>query len=391
MNVDATIFGQALLATSSANPEHLLDELRAELRRHTPAIDLAMHLIDYRLASLRPIDIRGGTRLARPQPVEGTALGTAFCTQQPTHEPVPAGQLVHVPISVRGQRLGVLTGTFPERATTTDHLALETLALAAAHALLEMSPGTDLYETSRRHARLSVAAEMQWQLLPARAFGTSDFYVAGHLEPALRVAGDAYDFAVNDQTLTAVVIDAASTSGAPCALTTLVITALRNARRSGLTLAEQASLANDIIWQQTAGQDHATAVLLHLDARTQQATIVDAGTPAVVRARAGKLEAQEFDPQTPLGMFEDTDYTEQSIDLRPGDRAYLLTDGALARHLRLADILDLLATAEHGIQQPPPESIRRLVATLTGGGEEPEDDITTVCIDWYQQGPHTNG
>jgi Stage II sporulation protein E (SpoIIE) len=382
MDVDPAVFGTALLAASSADPGDLLDVLRAELRRRTGALDVAMHLIDYRLMSLRPVAVRGAVRLPRPEPVDGSVLGTAFRTQQDTGEAVPAGQLCHIPISVRGQRLGVLTGTFARPSSAADRTVLRSLALAAAHALLEMSAGTDVYETSRRHGSLSVAAEMQWQLLPARAFRTSDYYIAGHLEPALRVAGDAYDFAINDGTLTAVVIDATSTSGAPSGLTTLVVTALRNARRSGLSLAEQASLANDVIWQHTNGQEHASAVLLQIDAERQQARIVDAGSPAIVRVRDGQLEPQAFDSQTPLGMFEGTDYADQPIDLRPGDRVYLITDGALGADLSVADILDLLSTEDHGVEQSPPESIRRLVATLTHGGQEPDDDITLVCLDW---------
>lgn len=381
--VDAEVFGRALLAAGTSDPPGLLDALRSELRRLPGALDLTMHLIDYRLASLRPIEFHRSPRLVRPEPVDGSAIGAAFCAEQASDERVPAGHLRHVPITVRGQRLGVLTGTFTEPPTPAAQRVLDSLALAAAHALLEMSAGTDLYETGRRHGSLSVAAELQWQLLPARAFRTSDFYVAGHLEPALRVAGDAYDFVVNDRALSVVVIDATGTHGAPSWLTTLAVTALRNARRSGLPLPEQASLASDVIWQQSAGQDHASALLLELDADKQRAAVVNAGSPALLRMRAGEPTAQEFEPQTPLGMFADTAYVEQQIDLRPGDRAYVLTDGAYALEHTLRDVIGLLGTDEHGGRQSPPESIRRLVTTLTrGGGAEPEDDITIVCLDW---------
>jgi serine phosphatase RsbU (regulator of sigma subunit) len=382
LDIDAEVFGRALLTATSADPGELLDGLRAELLRLPDALDLTMHLIDYRLVSLRPVDVRRAERLDRPQPVDGSRLGAAFRAQQATRELVPVGQLWHLPISVRGERLGVLTGTFADTPSANAQRTLRSLALAAAHALLEVRAGTDLYETSRRHARLSVAAEMQWQLLPARAFRTSDFYVAGHLEPALRVAGDAYDFVVNNAALTVVAIDATSTGGAPSWLTTLVITALRNARRSGLTLPEQASLANDVVWQHSGGQGHASAVLLHLDARNRRAAIIDAGSPAVVRVRDGRLAALAFDAQTPLGMFEGTEYTPQEIELAAGDRAYVLTDGAFANGRSMSEILDLLDSEEHGIHQSPPESIRRLLATLAPGGKEPEDDITLVCVDW---------
>jgi serine phosphatase RsbU (regulator of sigma subunit) len=225
---------------------------------------------------------------------------------------------------------------------------------------------------------------MQWQLLPARAFKTRRFYIAGHLEPALRVAGDTYDFVVDDHTLTAAVIDASRTDGAPSWPTTLAITALRNARRSGLPLYEQASLASDVVWAQRGGRDHVSATLLHLDAHIGRASIVHAGSPDLLRMRDGQVYAHTFDPQTPLGMFEGTRYSEQRVDLQPGDRIYLLTDGAVAHDHTLPDLLALLSTADYGPEQSPPETVRRLIGTLLGGRDEPDDDITVVCLDWLR-------
>jgi hypothetical protein len=381
MEIDTDLFGRALLKASSADPGKLLDVLRAELRHLPGALDLDMHLIDYRLATLRPVEAADRSRLLRPAPVDASVLGEAFRTQDVTYEKVPAGQSWYVPISVRGQRLGVLTGTFAFTPSASARTTLRSLALAAAHAVLEMSPGTDLYEVSRRDGSLSVAAEMQWQLLPARAFETSDFHIAGHLEPALRVSADAYDFVVNDEVLTTVVVDASGSSTWPSGLTTLVITALRNARRSGLPLDDQASLANAIVWQHSAGRQQASAMLLQIDANSQRASVVDAGSPALLRLRDGQLAAQIFHPQTPLGMFADTDYAAQAVDLRPGDRVYLLSDGAFAGGRPLPDVIALLRGEEHS-RQSPSESVRRLVTTLTDSGEELEDDITTVCLDW---------
>jgi hypothetical protein len=385
--VDPAIFGRALLTASSVNPEDLLDELRSQFAGAHGAIDLALHLIDYRLKSLRPVETHGSPGLLRPESVVDSALGASFRLQRATAQQVPAGHLHHVPVSVRGQRLGVLTGTFPEPPSIADERALRSLALALAHTVLEAGAGTDAYEVDRRHGRMSVAAEMQWQLLPARAYQTSDFYIAGHLEPALRVAGDAFDFAVNARVLTLAVVDATGTSGSPSSLTTLVITALRNARRSGLGLDEQAALAGDVVWQYGGGREHAAALLLQLDGSSGRAVAVDAGSPALARVRAGLIEPQPLDAQTPLGMFEGTRYQEEPVDLRPGDRMYLLTDGAYTEGRDLTHIADLLSSEQHGAGQVPPESIRRLVATLTVDGQEPEDDITVVCVDWTEPAP----
>ena len=380
--VDPAVLGRVLLATNSADPTHLITTIREQFLSWPQALDLAVHLIDYRLVSLRPVPLDNRPALLRPEPVGESLVGEVFREQRALRQQVPAGHLLCVPISVRGQRLGVLTATLVREPDEDDLRGLNALALTLAYSLLAAAPGTDVFETSRRHGRMSVAAEMQWQLLPARAYQTAHFYVAGHLEPALRVSGDAFDFAVDDDVLTVAVLDATSTGGAPSLLTTLAITALRNARRSGLPLGEQASLASDVIWQNTQGSEHAATLLLQLDARSGRAVAVDAGSPALVRQRDGSLEPQQLDAQTPLGMFDGTNYAEEAVDLQAGDRAYLLTDGAFGEDRTLADILELLTAEEHGAGHTPPESIRRLTATLTANGQEPENDITVLCLDW---------
>jgi hypothetical protein len=380
-DVDPEIVGRALLAANRVDPGEIVPALHGQFARSLGAIDLTMHLIDYRMLQLRPVRPHGTPTLLRPESVLDSELGAAYRLQQPTGERVPAGYLHHVPISVRGQRLGVLTGTFPHQPEAREQRGLRSLALVIAHALLEAGPGTDVFELGRRHGRMSVAAEMQWQLLPARAYQTSHFYVAGHLEPALRVAGDAFDFAVNDHVLTLTVVDATGTEGAPSLVTTLVVTALRNARRSRLPLHEQAALASDIVWQHSRGREHAAALLMQFDAGSGRATAVDAGSPAVLRRRDGRLDPLTLDAQTPLGMFDGTDYREEAVDLRAGDRAYLLTDGAFAENRTMQQVAGLLSGAEYA-GDPPPESIRRLTAELTDDGQEPEDDITVMCVDW---------
>jgi hypothetical protein len=381
---DPEVLGEALLIAHAADPEDLVPAMRALFLRTQGALDLTLHLIDYRQVSLRPIGSRRESRLLRAEPIADTALGDAYRLQEVTGQQVPAGYLEHVPVSARGQRLGVLTGCFATVPGTAGGQVLTSLALAVAYALLEIASGTDVYETGRRHGRMSVSAELQWQLLPARAYRSGHFYVAGHLEPALRVAGDAFDFAINNNLLTLSVIDATAVSEAPALVTTLVISALRNARRSELDLAEQASLTNEVVWQHQHGREYAAALLLQIDARSGRALAVDAGSPTVIRQREGHLDPLELDAQTPLGMLEDTEYHAEAVDLRPGDRIFVLSDGAIGEHHSMEQVIGVLADATRARdgQNIPPESVRRFVAALTQDGEEPEDDITVVCVDW---------
>lgn len=80
-----------------------------------------------------------------------------------TQGPVTA----HLPVSVRGDRLGVLSVTAPESSCSPAGLAeMQQICEALGHEILVAERDTDLYLLARRATRLTLAAEMQWQLLP---------------------------------------------------------------------------------------------------------------------------------------------------------------------------------------------------------------------------------
>lgn len=56
---------------------------------------------------------------------------------------------------------------------------------------------TDLFFRTRRGEQMSVAAEIQWSLLPPLAMTMPRVAVTGVLEPAYDVAGDSFDYALD--------------------------------------------------------------------------------------------------------------------------------------------------------------------------------------------------
>jgi len=82
--------------------------------------------------------------------------------------------------------------------------------------------------------------------------------------------------------------------------TTLAMTALRNGRRAGVPLAEQASLADQALFAHYSGSSFVAALLMRLDLATGRLSVVDAGSPQLLRVRGGQIRLIELDAQLPL-------------------------------------------------------------------------------------------
>jgi hypothetical protein len=59
--------------------------------------------------------------------------------------------------------------------------------------------GDDLAQV-RRTERMSVAAELLWQLLPPLTYACRRFVISAVLEPCYQVGGDGFDYAVGKST-----------------------------------------------------------------------------------------------------------------------------------------------------------------------------------------------
>lgn len=294
-------------------------------------------------------------------------------------------RIVGVPLMNRGHRLGVLEVSAPAGVTDADVDTIADVGDALAHEIALADGLTDHFERARRARALTVAAEMQWALLPATAHVAAEYSVAGLLEPAYSVAGDAFDWAFEPDHVTLAVCDGVN-RGVPAAMAmTLCMAALRNARRAAVTLADQASLADQALYAHYTGKSYVAALLMRLDVASARMTVVDAGSPKLLRMRSGKVSAIELDAQLPLGMFEETRYREQVLKLAPGDRLIVVSDGvhAAPAHDPFGDAA-LAAAVSSSRLLPAQETVRHVIAAMHEHhrGAELDDDAVVVCLDW---------
>ncbi|WP_229783845.1 PP2C family protein-serine/threonine phosphatase [Pilimelia anulata] len=370
------IFEAMATAPAYALVDVLADELRAELG--VTATELL--LTDYQLVTLLPVLDPGG-----PAAPLTAGPGARCFTQQ---QPVADGGDLYLPVTLRGDRLGVLRVRLGEPGPTEDdRIALADVATALAHLLPAADLATDRYTKVRRTRRLTLAAEMQWALLPGRAYTSAELDFAGQLEPAYAVRGDSFDWSRDADRFHVTVTNGMGTGMEAATLTTVAITALRNARRAGLGLVDQASLADQALYSQFRGELHLSTLLLELDVTTGRVTFIDAGSPTVLLLRDTDYEMVGLVQHPPMGAQDGTEYSAQHLRLAPGDRLIVISDG-------VSELIggDGIRYAERALRQilrrtrpmAALDAVRTVVGDLlTHHGASPlDDDAVVTCLDW---------
>ncbi|MET8148164.1 PP2C family protein-serine/threonine phosphatase [Actinoplanes sp. NPDC049668] len=354
-------------------PADRIVECLAEALARDYAVDIELLLVDYRLAALLPLT--GGPPVRKP----GEPAWRSFDHQSEVRD----GEFGYLPVTGRGERMGVLR-CHPGADSAEARGELAEIATLLAHELQAAAAGTDRYTAAARTTRLTLAAEMQWELLPGRSRTGPSFSLAGQLEPSYAVRGDSFDWAEQDGRLYLSVLNGHGEGTSAALLTSLATYALRNARRAGLPLADQASLADQAVFAQHRGDRYVETLMLELDLNSGELLAVDAGSPRMLLLRDREVLDQPLEQQFPLGMFESSEYVPQSLALRTGDRLLIVSDGvfdaatgtsrygeaALHRFVRRAGSL------------APLQAVRSLLGDLRAFvGGDLEDDAVAVCLD----------
>ncbi|MBY8874974.1 serine/threonine-protein phosphatase [Micromonospora sp. PLK6-60] len=387
--------GPVSRALREAPPDQLVEAADRAVRSALDASRTDVFIADYRISGLWPV-------LDPELPDAGflachTVAQRCFSSQQPVADTDERGRCrLYLPLTVWGERLGVM---LIELDRTPDAGTVERASDVAgdlAVALRAADRETDRYRRVRRRERLTMAAEMQWDLLPGRSVTHAAFLLAGQLEPAYTVGGDHFDWSVDGDRLTVTVLNGAGSGLAASLLTAVTVNAMRNARRSGGSLTEQAELASDTIFYQHRGARHVPTLLLELDTRTGRARAVDAGSPHLLRLRAGAVDRIELEQQLPLGMFAEIRYAAQEFEVAPGDRLFVVSDGVYAAEPAGREAYGgrAMARAMRSTRlQPATEAVGTVMRELHAYHADADlrDDAVIVCLDWRGSAGHDGG
>ena len=378
-------FGELLDALDAAPPFALLAVLTGHLKEVVDAQGVTLLLADYGERRLERLDEGRPTRSGESLDVDGSPQGRVFRRQERLSWPEGNAHRVCLPVTVRADRLGVLDVVLPEPPTAPVLTRLGHVATTLAYVIAAARPYTDVFERVRRYKPLELAAEIQWGLLPALAYEGDVLALAGVLEPAYEFGGDNFDYAVEEGAVTASVTDAMGHGLRAAVIGSLAVNALRNARRSGASLTEQAAAANAALFGQCEGEHFVSGLLVRVDLDSGEAVAVNAGHPPPHRVGREMVQEIPLVPDFPLGLFPDSTYLPQSLALAPGDRLVLHSDGVVeaapdSGEQFGSERLHALLRDTAGLR--PPEVARlvaRSVVAHRGGGLR--DDATILCID----------
>ena len=353
------------------------------------ASDVVVYLVDFEQKVLEALPDRA-THAVLPgtEEVATTMAGRAFLTRAPVVAEREEGERVWVPIIEGSDRTGVLALTLPS--VDKDSLAQACdLGLTAGYLIATHTRCTDLYQLHRRRKAMSLAASMQWDLLPPLVLRTPRCSVAARLEPAYDVGGDCFDYALNGSVLDMGLIDAMGHGVTSASIASLAVGSYRHGRREGRTLTSMSESLDDLLNTQFDGEAFATGQLAKLDVETGVLSWINAGHPCPLLIRNGEVIDQlEAEPTLPWGLCDQsTDPAEDALE--PGDGVLFFTDGVIEARTpegeefgvdRLTDLAGQCAS--NGLA--PEEIVRNVVrSVLEHQDSDLRDDATVVLLEWH--------
>lgn len=351
--------------------------------------DLSVFVTDFEQRRLVPIV---GSAAIASLDMDHSTGGRSFTTAEQVSETIEDGVRLWSVVVDGAARLGVMCVTLRE--LDDDSRALgDSLAGVVAALLVTRGQCTDAYTAIRRSEKFSLAAEMQWDLLPPLSLDSGRVSVSGLIQPAYEVGGDSFDYAVNGDTLDFAVFDAMGHGLVSSQLAHLAVSSYRHSRRSGLDLEGMYVAMDSAIAARGPGEEYVTCILGRLSLLDGHLSWINAGHPSPLLVRGGQVVGPlSCDVTLPAGLghaFSDEAVAEVGhVVMESGDRLFCVTDGITDSHRPGGEdfgeerLVDLLRETS-GAKLDATETIRRLSHSVLDYHGVLSDDTTAFLIDFH--------
>ena len=346
--------------------------------------DVSVYMTDYEQRRLVPI---AGSTETTSLSVDGSTAGRCFTTARQVDEVADGGVRLWSVVVDGAARLGVMAVTVAVPDDETRRLA-DSLAGVVAALLVTRGQCTDAYSTLRRSQKITLAASMQWDLLPPLSLDSGRVSVAGLIQPAYEVGGDCFDYAVNGDTLDFAIFDAMGHGLESAQLAHLAVSSYRHSRRAGLDLEAAYQAMDHAVADPVLGERFVTCILARLHLLNGHLTWVNAGHPLPLLVRAGDVIGPLLcRASLPAGLGGSVAEVAHDV-LRPGDRLFCVSDGVVDAHRpggedfgeeRLVTLLGVASRA----RLDAAETVRQLSHTVIDHHGVLSDDTTTFLVDFH--------
>ncbi|HEX5735665.1 MAG TPA: GAF domain-containing SpoIIE family protein phosphatase [Blastocatellia bacterium] len=288
-----------------------------------------------------------------------------------------------------GQTLGVIN-LEADWVDGYDHRDLELLTMFASLAASAIDH-TLLYQRVMRQRRaeseLELARKVVDSLLPRAVPVVEGFEIAGLTSPVREVGGDYFDFIQSVTDRLGVLVADVSGKGLAAALIMVAFRAYIHATViNELAMRVVMARVNRLIHETTEGERYITTFYGLIDPENKRLLYINAGHNPPLLLRADGTTRLLDKSGLPVGVFEDSRYSEAVVDFLPSDILVLYTDGVTeAMNMQEESFgverLEKIVRASAGLSaQEICLAVAAAVREFSSEVGGPEDDLTISII-----------
>ena len=246
-------------------------------------------------------------------------------------------------------------------------------------------------EKERISTELQMANQIQESMLPSifPAFPErKEFDIYAIMDPAREVGGDFYDFFLIDEDHLCVVMADVSGKGVPAALFMMISKIiLQSCAMLGRSAGEILTKTNEALCSNNKMEMFVTVWLGILEISTGKVTAANAGHEYPVVMRDGRFEIVKDKHGLVIGGIDGIKYREYEMQLAPGDKLFLYTDGvveATRNNNELFGTARMLKALNRMASGRPYEILRSVRSAVDDfvGDDEQFDDLTMLCLEY---------